>query len=201
MKRIYLLILCLCTTYQAQSQNFDSKRYDRRVAFINQFLENYKAAFAKMDIDYIEAIYSDEAIIITETEIIKPCKDEIVAGVRFGLNNKNEYKRIIENKEQYVKRLRKVFKDNVALNLSMSNVKIYPHNDYEDIFGVSFRQYWKSMDNSALLIEDDSPGYVFMMIDFKTGENAPMLHIRTWQPDSHIKRDGDIYQLYDFIIL
>ncbi len=171
------------------------------VAFIMQLLDNYKAAYAKKDIDYIKAFLSNDAIIITETNNIDRYDTGKNSNALFQIRNKNEYKRIVENKEQYLKRLNKVFNDNIALNLSIANVKIYPHKDYDDIYGVSFLQYWKAKDNSSLLLEDDCPGYIFMMVDFKNGKNTPILHVRTWQPENHIKQDNDIYHLYDFVIL
>ena len=200
-EKIALSIILIFTIVEANSQNFDNKIHERRKAFINQFIANYKTAFASMDLEYIEAIFSNDAIIITETNVIRDSKEENENKLRFKLKDKNRYKRMIENKTQYLNRLTKIFKDNIALNLSVANVKIYPHKDYNEIYGLSFLQSWKAKDNSALLLEDDTPGYIFMMIDFKTGENTPTIHIRTWQPESHIKQNNDIYHLYDFIIL
>ena len=45
------------------------------------------------------------------------------------------------------------------------------------------------------------PGYVFMMFDFKNGNDAPIVHVRTWQPQTHIRQPKDIYGLYDFLII
>lgn len=200
--KIYLL-LCVLSVFAvvpcAHAQDLDTVVYNARKNFIYQFVETYKEAYAKQDLAYIEDVFSDDAIIITETDIVRT--DDSYVNAVFRVKSKNEYRHIIENKSEYLKRLKKVFKDNIAIRLSVANVKIYPHKDYHDLYGLSFLQTWKALDNSSLLLEDDNPGYVFMMIDFKNGDNCPLLHIRTWQPDKHIKKDSDIYNLYDFIIL
>jgi hypothetical protein len=153
-----------------------------------------------MDIDYIETLFGEDALIITEgNQIVKAKHSNIFNNIR--IEDKNEYERVIEDKQQYLSRLRRVFKDNQAIRLSIANLKIHPHIDYPEIYGLSFLQTWKSMEDSTLLLEDNYPGYIFMMIDFKNGDDYPIIHVRTWQPQNHIKNLSDIYNLYDFIIL
>jgi len=184
----------------AIAQNIDKETDAHRRAYIDQFIETYKKSYELMDIDYIETIFSEDALIITEGNKVEKAKGAQTSQ-KFRFGNKNEYERVIENKEQYLSRLRKIFKDNVRLRLSVANLRKHPHIDYPDIYGVSFLQIWKPMDDSSISLEDNSPGYIFMMIDFKNGEDCPLIHIRTWQPQNHIKGNKDIYNLYDFFIL
>ena len=58
---------------------------------------------------------------------------------------------------------------------------------------------WSDSHNGSN-IEDDMLGYVFLIIDFKQNENAPIIHVRTWQPQSNIKNNTDKFNLYDFEI-
>lgn len=198
MKRILLLssLIFLIFTLETFAQDIDFKRR----SFITQFIEIYKNAYARQDIEYIENIFSEDALIITEGRV-KRLKDSPNTSDKIKVIDKNEYSRMIESKAQYLKRLRIVFKDNVSLTLSLANIKTYRHRDFSEIYGLSFLQYWKSAENSSLLLEDDSPGYIFMMIDFKNGDDCPIIHVRTWQPNANITKENDIYNLYDFLIL
>lgn len=202
MKRIVgFVLLFSATVYIGYSQSFDMELYGKRRNIIAQFMDTYEGAYEKMDIEYLQDVFGEEALIITETNVIRVESEKTRVNGRVKVLNKNEYKRIVESKSQYIQRLKTVFKDNVAIRLNVANMKIYVHRDYHDIYGLSFLQSWKSMDNSSLLLEDDNPGYIFMMIDFKNGNDFPIIHVRTWQPDSHIKKESDIYSLYDFVIL
>ena len=198
--RQLFILLILMIGVSANAQTFDKDKHVSRRNYILQFIETYKKAYEIMDIDYIETIYSEEALIITEGNKISKVKDSGRSN-SIQVGNKNEYERVIEDKSQYLARLRKVFRDNQAIRLSLANMKIHPHVDYPEIYGVSFLQDWKSMEDSSISLEDNCPGYIFMMIDFKDSEDTPVIHIRTWQPSNHIKEQKDIYHLYDFIIL
>lgn len=197
MKRLILLNILLTISFSSiTAQEVDFKRR----SFINQFLETYKSAYANMDIGYIEDVFSEDALIITEGQI-KRIKDNTKTGNGIKALDKNSYSRVIESKHEYIKRIRLVFKDNIALRLSVANTKVYRHKDWDDIYGLCFLQHWKAAENSSLSLEDDYPGYIFMMLDFKSGDDCPTVHVRTWQPETNIKKDSDIYNLYDFLIL
>jgi hypothetical protein len=199
-KRFIVALLLYLLGVQINAQTFDSQKDTYRKNYIHQFIDTYKQAYQLMDIDYIETLFSEDALVITEgNKISKVQEQNTFKNVTLG--NKNEYERIIENKAQYLSRLKKIFKDNIAIRLSLANLKIHPHIDYPEIYGVSFLQVWKSMEDSSISIEDNFPGYIFMMIDFKNGDDSPIIHVRTWQPEDHIKEPKDIYHLYDFVIL
>lgn len=185
---------------QMNAQTFDPGKDAYRKSYIRQFVDAYKKAYEVMDIDYIDTLFGEDALVITEGNKISKVQEQKTFN-NVMLRKKNEYERVVENKAQYLSRLKKVFKDNQAIRLSLANLKIHPHVDYPDIYGLSFLQMWKSMEDSSLSLEDNCPGYIFMMIDFKNGDDSPIIHIRTWQPEGHIKETKDIYHLYDFIIL
>ena len=182
------------------AQTFDPAKDAYRKSYIRQFVDAYKKAYEVMDIDYIETLFSEEALVITEGNKIAKVQEQKTFN-KVMLGKKNEYERVVENKTQYLSRLRKVFKDNQAIRLSLANLKIHPHVDCPDIYGLSFLQVWKAMEDSSIILEDNCPGYIFMMIDFKNGDDSPIIHVRTWQPEDHIKETKDIYNLYDFVIL
>ncbi len=200
MSNRFIIVLLLAFNVTAMAQGYDKEQDNHRRNYILQFVDAYKKSYQIMDIDYIETLFGEDALIITEGNKIAKAKDSNIFN-NIRVDDKNEYERVIEDKEQYLSRLRKVFKDNQAIRLSIANLKIHPHINYPEIYGLSFLQTWKSMEDSTLLLEDNCPGYIFMMIDFKNGDDCPIIHVRTWQPQNHIKDSSDIYNLYDFIIL
>lgn len=196
MYRLFLLLFVtigFCLNVKAQET--DRQKDNRRRAFINDFIATYEAAYKKKHIDYITAFFSTDALIITETkELLKNGAELAPKSTK-----KRPYKLIIEDKKHYINRLRSIFESNKKIQLSLSNLRVMKHPKYKEIYGVAFTQMWldQGIGNN---IEDDMVGYVFMLIDFKNMENTPMIHVRTWQPNSNIKSPADKYTISDFHI-
>lgn len=167
----------------------------RRRMFIDDFLATYEAAYEKMEIEYIENFFSDDALIITETKQLSKCGEEMVPLS----TKKRPYKLIVEDKKQYIQRLKELFEQNIKIKLSMSGVRIVQHSLYPEIFGVSFLQMWLDQ-NYGDNLENQMPGYVFLMIDFKQNELTPIIHVRTWQPENNVTSPKDKFNLMDFRI-
>lgn len=169
----------------------------RRRNYINDFLTYYQEAYEKHKINFIEDFFSSNALIITETKKLVKYGKELVPHT----TKKSSYEHIVENKKQYLKRLKKIFNTNPRIKINIPNGKkfIARHRTYKEIYGVSFLQMWSDSHNGSN-IEDDMLGYVFLIIDFKQNENAPIIHVRTWQPQSNIKNNTDKFNLYDFEI-
>lgn len=190
--RIILLIITLPVCAQETAEQKDA----RRRMFINDFLATYEAAYEKMEIDYIANFFSDDALIITETKNLRPTGDkEIVPSTR----KSRPYQTIVENREIYIKRLREIFESNISIKLNIAGKHIRQHAKYKEIYGVNFTQLWKDQ-NGGDNLENQMPGFVFLMIDFKHGEQTPVIHVRTWQPKTNIEKEQDKYYLRDFMI-
>ena len=115
MKRIVgFVLLFSATVYIGYSQSFDMELYGKRRNIIAQFMDTYEGAYEKMDIEYLQDVFGEEALIITETNVIRVESEKTRVNGRVKVLNKNEYKRIVESKSQYIQRLKTVFKDNVA---------------------------------------------------------------------------------------
>ena len=56
------------------------------------------------------------------------------------------------------------------------------------------------LQNGGDNLESQMPGFIFLMIDFKHGEQTPVIHVRTWQPKDNIEKEQDKYFLRDFMI-
>lgn len=62
---------------------------------------------------------------------------------------------------------------------------------------MSFTQMWKDQ-NGGDNLENQMPGYVFLLIDFKGREMCPKIYVRTWQPVENIKSPTDKFNIMDF---
>lgn len=134
---------------------------------ILNYVEHLRTAYTTKDIDFLEQLYSEQALIIVGTVVRS---GEMVrnylspAQVIYNVKSKN----------QYLSRLRQVFKSNRQISVQFRNFRILRHPTQPGIYGVSLRQGYRS-DHYA----DD--GYLFLLWDFRN-EAMPQIHVRTWQP-------------------
>jgi hypothetical protein len=138
-----------------------------RLAII-QFIENYKTAYALKRLDYIESIFSDDALIIVGRIVKKHTNAE---------NNMvtNETVLTKYSKGQYIRQLGTVFKSNEYVNLKFTDIDVKVSQKYDDIYGIQLKQDYFSSGYG------DS-GYLFLMVDLRK-PNEPVIHVRTWQPE------------------
>lgn len=175
----------------------DSENKDARLrAFIHNFLSDYKTAYQKEKLEYIRLFFSSDALMITETKVLSKVGKEIAPNS----TKSRPYKLLIENRETYLSRLKEVFDKNGGINIGISNLLIERHPKYPDIYGVYFFQVWEDA-GVAKNLENQMPGFIFLMLDFRDSEITPIMHVRTWQPQSNITRPADKYQLSDFRIV
>ncbi len=184
------------------AQEIAEQKDSKRRMFIDDFLARYEAAYEKKEIEYIENFFSDDALIITETMKLKPTgsKELVPSTSKVSVSGKiRPYQTIVENRKEYIRRLRGIFASNTSIRLSIAKKPYRQHAKYPEIYGVNFSQIWKDQ-NGGDNLESQMPGFVFLMIDFKHGEQNPVIHVRTWQPKDNIEREQDKYFLRDFMI-
>jgi hypothetical protein len=150
------------------------------------FMETYKTAYALKRLDYINGIFSQDALIITGSIVkgtgqkeIQPTKPAQVKYTR-------------QTKEQYMKNLEKCFRSNEYINLHFADNIVRRSGTKPDIYGIQIKQdYYSSTYGDT--------GYLFLLIDFKK-PNEPIIHVRTWQPDDDPNvKDGRI-GISDFLL-
>ena len=129
------------------------------------FVENFRTAYNKKDIDYIKNVFSDQALIIVGRVVEN-------TGESSSYEQQVEYLRL--NKDEYVDRLEELFTRNEWIDVGYEDIGIIRHPKHPDIYGVSLTQYY----NSATYSDE---GYLFLLIDFENPDE-PMIHVRTWQP-------------------
>jgi hypothetical protein len=149
------------------------KDFHRRQAIID-FVENFRTAYNRKDIDYINNVFSDNALIITGKVVkIDKKKQDLTSQ---SLNNEQiQYQK--STKEEYINNLKKCFKNNSYINLVFDEIEVMRHPKRDDIFGVTLKQHWNSSNYSDV-------GYLFLMINFEDEMN-PSIQVRTWQPDKY----------------
>ncbi|SDG80551.1 hypothetical protein SAMN04487901_11010 [Prevotella communis] len=196
MKKVISFVIAILVVLSVSAQETEEQKDAKRRMFIDDFLATYEAAYEKKEIEYIEKFFSDDALIITETKKLKPTgsKETIPSTKKI-----RPYQTIVENRKEYIRRLKNVFDSNTSIKLSIAGKRIRQHAKYKEIYGVNFAQLWKDQ-NGGDNLESQMPGFVFLMIDFKHSEQTPTIHVRTWQPKDNIEKEQDKYFLRDFMI-
>jgi len=149
---------------------------------ILNFVENFRTSYNRKDIEYINTVFSDQALIIVGRVIEN-------TGVESSYQQQVEYLQL--TKGEYVDRLRRLFERNEWINVGYEDIGIIRHPKHPAIYGVSLTQYY----NSATYSDE---GYLFLLIDFAEPEK-PLIHVRTWQPKRETPED-EVFQIGDMEI-
>ena len=138
-----------------------------RLTLVN-FMENYKTAFSLQRWDYIESIFSDDAVIITGRVLQK--SEQVTDAHQVSLDNV-VYTRM--SKTEYINRLKRTKKEWINIKFGSTNVeKSMQQNQY----GICLLQDYYSSNYG-------DHGYLFLLID-ATDKDRPVIRIRTWQPET-----------------
>ena len=166
--------------------------FTRRQVILD-FVENFRTAYNRKDLDYLRMVFSNDALIITGKVLKKKPEQNDFMNKSLGAT---KVMQTVMNKEQYMNNLKKVFGKNAYINLKFEEVSVKKHPKRPQIYGVQLKQYWNSSTYSDV-------GYLFLMINFEDELN-PSIEVRTWQPDKFddgtpIPRD-EVYSLESFNI-
>jgi len=153
------------------------------------FLEEFRTAHGRKDLNYLERAYSDDALIIVGRVLQKKeGEDDFMSRSTLG---DSVIQFIKLSKREYVDRLRKVFAANSFVRVIFDNATVTRHSKYPDIYGIQVKQRWNSSNYS-------DEGYLFIMMDFKNPQ-TPLIHVRAWQPQPF--KDGSVIGLGDFEVM
>lgn len=159
----------------------------RRRQLILDYVEHFRTAYNQKDKEFLEAVFSDDALIITGKVVQRKTGD----GIR--LPERVEYTR--QTKQQYMTKLSRIFSMNKHVKVTFDEIEVMRHPTNVDFYGVTLHQGW-----TTDRYHDD--GYLFLLWDFRD-EQHPQIHVRTWQPD-HINGGKlpkeEIFNLGDFDI-
>ncbi|MCX6335246.1 MAG: caspase family protein [Bacteroidia bacterium] len=151
---------------------------------IINFLENYKTAYALERYDYIDKIFSDNALIIVGQRVEESEKVDDNQLITFGEN----YKLIKLTKEQYMYRLRKVFEKNEFINIQFEENIVKRRDNESNVYGINIKQNYFSTNYA-------DQGNLFLMVDLKE-RDRPVIYVRAWQPEDFAGKH--IINLSDF---
>ncbi len=139
---------------------------NRRV--ILNYMEHFRMAYPTKDIDFLEQLFSEEALIVVGTVIRKAPSNE-----RLYLSSE-QVRYSVKSKREYLYHLKAIFKRNQRIDVKFDDFAIKRHPTKKGIYGVSVKQSYKSDTYS-------DEGYLFLLWDFRD-QTAPKIHVRTWQP-------------------
>ncbi len=149
------------------SGKLEEQDAENREMILN-YVEHLRTSYTTKDIDFLEQLFSENALIVVGTVVHTASREEA------GYLSPTQVVYNVKNKRQYLDRLKQVFQANRTIEVQFSDFRIMRHPTLKGIYGVSLRQEYQSN-----IYSDD--GYLFLLWDFRD-ETAPQIHVRTWQP-------------------
>ena len=180
------------TRYRELLDDYSTLEDFNRREIIIAFIENFRTAYNRKDLKYIESVFSDHALIITG-KVVKETKTKDSAVNMLLSSEKIEYTQ--HTKKEYMTSLKNTFTRNKYIDIVFEDIDVMRHPKNDKLYGVTLKQKWGSSTYN-------DTGYLFLMVDFKD-DAWPLIHVRTWQPDKVNNRElqkEDLFQLSDFNI-
>ncbi|MDY0142931.1 MAG: hypothetical protein RBR97_13660 [Bacteroidales bacterium] len=156
--------------------------------FLIQFMENYKTAYSLKRIDYLEAIFDENALIIVGNVVKTAEEPNDRINLMYGNLSNEQIEYIILSKSEYMERMKRVFGRNEFINIHFEDNQIRKTQRDDKIYGIQIAQYYHSSTYA-------DKGYLFLMIDLND-TLQPKIYVRSWQP--HKNPDGSIFGLENF---
>lgn len=150
---------------------------DRRMQILH-WVEQFRNAYCQKDINFMENVFSDDALIVTGKVVKREHTDMKPISVEYTT----------QGKQQYLAGLRRVFKNNGYINVKFDDIEIVRHGAKPNYYGVTLKQGWFTKNYS-------DEGIVFIVWDF-TDEFQPKIMVRTWQPMQI--DDSEVFTLNNF---
>ena len=140
---------------------------------ILSFMEDYKTAYCLERIDYLNQVFSDDALIIVG-HVLKTL-DRTNDKDRISYRNNKLVRKTQYTKDQYMKHLEACFDRNECINIHFANNDITMAGKGGKTFGIQIKQDYYSTTYG------DS-GWLFLVVDFNK-PNEPTILVRVWQEE------------------
>jgi len=145
---------------------------------IIKFMERYRTAYMTRNMEMLNQMFADEAVIIVGRVLNK------------GVQNKNyDYVQTAEDqpkidylkytKDEYLKKQKQVFDVHKDIYLGFTNFQIMRKNNAKGVYGISMRQNYNASNYA-------DEGYLFLLVDFN--EEKPQIYVRSWQPQEWVEQ-------------
>lgn len=155
--------------------------------YIIEFVEEFRTAYNRQDVDLIEKMFNDDALIISGTKITKIIDGRYVTRSTYTT----------QNKIQYINKLRKAIMPQVngkfvnKINVDFEDIEVMQGNE-EKVYLVKLWQKWDSKGQ----INYNDEGWLTLVIDF-TNEEKPTIWVRAWE-DLPRNQKADTYDFNCF---
>lgn len=137
-----------------------------------KFLEKYRTAFMTRDLETLNLIFADDAVIIVGRKL-RPGENTSQFNYEPEGPAQPGIAYLKQTKTEYLQRQQKLFGDRKDIYLGYNSFQIMRKNNQPGVYGISMRQNYQS-DGYA------DEGYLFLLIDFNG--KAPQIYVRAWQP-------------------
>lgn len=164
---------------------------------ISRFLDNYFTAYNCKDFDFIEKMFGEDVLMISGKVVNYNTNESTNI-------NKSKIEYVVQNKKQYLAKLRGIFQRNSFINIKIDSVEIIQSEANPKVYGVRLDQYWhvSRKDNVSGYCDE---GKLFFIIDFDN-EEQPEIFVCIWQPFKDANgnpieySEDDFFHLGDFPI-
>ena len=136
-----------------------------RLVLVN-FLENYKTAYALERLDYLNAIFSDDALIIVGNKLPQTKVSEITAV------DEDSYEHNKLTKSEYMAQLERVFAKQEYVNIQFEDASVKKTNRTSERYEIIIKQNYYSATYA-------DKGYLYLLADISDPE-SPIIHVRVW---------------------
>jgi len=159
------------------------------------FVENFRTAYNRKDIEFLDNIFSANALIIVGKKVVKLKNLDNTTPVA----NKVKWEMQVQSKTDYITGLKGVFSRNKYIDVKFDNISVMQSDVNPNIYGVQLKQVWTNMKYKKDEKSYQDTGYVFLMINY-SNPKKPVITVRTWQPIGDIEDDDEIFGLGHFRI-
>ena len=140
---------------------------------IIKFLEKYRTAYLVRDIETVDMMFAEDALIIVGRKVQRKIMPEKQMQYK-QFSGQPDYDYIRLSKQEYLKRQKRVFQSQEDICLQFNDFDIIRKNITPNIYGVEMRQSYASTSYA-------DEGYLFLLVDFN--DIDPIIHVRAWQPN------------------
>lgn len=148
-----------------------SKDWLNRLTIL-KFIEKYRTCFLCRDINTLDSLFSEQAVIIVGRILKKSENKDMAKYIKLN-KEQPEASYIQYTAKEYLSNLGKLFNRTPDLFIGFGSIDISRKNGNESVYGISMRQNYYSTGYS-------DEGYLFLLVDFYY--KLPQIYVRTWQP-------------------
>ena len=132
------------------------------------FLEDYRTAYATKNLEYLDKVFDDNAVIVLGKRLqVAPQLN------KEGYMNNHRVQFTQLTKREFLRNLRRQFQSKDYINLHFSQNRIYQLQKGVERYGIEIKQDYYSSNYG-------DTGYLTLIFEL-TNPDQPVIHVRTWQ--------------------